>query len=205
MAESHQVKGECLRERRAVRCESSTCTRVRDECECAHSRTQVVLANNSLSRSATSRSARCLQKFASLRSSQSSLEYLLVVAITFVIILPATYLFYSYSKESSYEITDAQITKIGRTIVDSAESIFYSGQGSKTVLELNIPDNVDSAQIVDGREIVFNVTTNFGISEIVFFSSVNLTTTSSNCNANICNIPGLASSGLKKVKIERSE
>ena len=167
MEESHQAKGRCLRERRAVRCESSP-----------------------LARSATS------------RSSQSSLEYLLVVAITFVIILPATYLFYSYSKESSYEITDAQITKIGRTIVDSAESIFYSGQGSKTVLELNVPDNLDSAQIIDGREIVFNITTNFGISEIVFFSSVNLTTISSSCSANICNISGLASSGLKKVKLE---
>jgi len=133
-------------------------------------------------------------------SGQSSLEYLLVVAITFIIILPATYLFYSYSKESGYEITDAQMTNLGRSIVDAAESIFYSGQGSKTVLELNVPDNVDTAQIIDGREIVFNVTTSFGVSEIVFFSSVNLTTAS--CSGNICNISGLASSGLKKVKLE---
>ena len=135
-------------------------------------------------------------------SGQSSLEYLLVVAITFIVILPTTYLFYSYSKESGYEITDAQVTKLGRGIVDAAESIFYSGQGSKMVLELNVPDNVDTAQIIDGRELVFNVTTSFGVSEIVFFSSVNLTTAGSACNANICNISGLASSGLKKVKLE---
>lgn len=135
------------------------------------------------------------------RVAQSSLEYLLIVALTFAIIVPTTYLFYNYSKESSQEITDAQITKLGRSIVDSAESIFYSGQGSKTVLELNVPENVYSAQIVDGRELVFNVTTTFGISEIVFFSSVNMSTPS-NCNANICKIPGLANSGLKRVKIE---
>lgn len=134
--------------------------------------------------------------------SQSSLEYLLIVALTFAIIVPTTYLFYNYSKESSEEITDAQITKLGRSIVDAAESIFYSGQGSKTVLELNIPDNIDSALIIDGRELVFNMTTNFGVSEIVFFSSVNITTISSNCNANICMLPELARSGLKKVKIE---
>ena len=135
------------------------------------------------------------------RKSQSSLEYLLIVALTFAIIVPTTYLFYNYSKESSQEITDAQITKLGRSIVDSAESIFYSGQGSKTVLELNVPENVYSAQIIDGRELVFNVTTTFGISEIVFFSSVNMSTPSS-CNANVCTINGLGSSGLKKVKIE---
>lgn len=134
-------------------------------------------------------------------SGQSSLEYLLVVAITFIVILPATYLFYSYSKESGYEITDAQITRLGKTIVDTAESIFYSGQGSKTVLEVNVPDNIDTAQIIDGRELVFNVTTSFGVSEIVFFSSVSLTA-SGNCTANVCAIPGLANSGLKKVKIE---
>lgn len=133
---------------------------------------------------------------------QSSLEYLLIVAMTFAIIVPTTYLFYNYSRESSQEITDAQITKLGRSIVDSAESIFYSGQGSKTVLELNIPDSVDSALIIDGRELVFNVTTTFGVSEIVFFSSVNITTSSQNCNANICRIPELGSSGLKKVRIE---
>jgi len=135
------------------------------------------------------------------RKSQSSLEYLLVVALTFAIIVPITYLFYNYSKESSQEINDAQVTKLGRSIVDAAESIFYSGQGSKTTIELIIPDNVQSVVIIDNREIVFNTTTSFGVSEFVFFSSVNLTTNGS-CNANVCNVPGLANSGLKKVKIE---
>ncbi len=137
-----------------------------------------------------------------LVKSQSSLEYLLVVALTFAIIVPTTYLFYNYSKESSQEIIDAQITKLGTSIIDAAKTIFYSGQGSKTTLEINIPENVESAQIIDGRELVFNITTSFGTSEIVFFSSVNITTISSNCIVNTCKLPELASSGLKKVKIE---
>ena len=144
----------------------------------------------------------CLLNFASSRSSQSSLEYLLVVALTFAIIVPTTYLFYSYSKESSQEITDVQITKLGKSVVDTAETIFYSGEGSKAVLELNVPGNIGSALIIDGRELVFNVTTSFGTSEVVFFSSVNITTIGSDCSANICRIPELATSGLKKLKIE---
>ena len=135
-------------------------------------------------------------------SAQSSLEYLLIVALTFAIILPTTYLFYSYSKESSQEIEDAQTIKVGKSIVDSAESIFYSGQGSKTVIELNVPETVGSAVIIDGRELVFNITTMIGVSELVFFSSVNLTAASQYCTANTCSIPQLASSGLKKVKLE---
>src|SRR3989338_3781333 len=127
-------------------------------------------------------------EFTRLRSSQASLEYLLIVALTFAIIVPTAYLFYNYSKELGHEAIDAQMTQIGRSIIDTAEVIFYSGQSSKTVLDLNIPDNVGSAVIIDGREL-----------------AVNITTLSSNCDANICKIPELASSGFKKVKIETSK
>lgn len=127
---------------------------------------------------------------------------MLVIALTFAIIVPTSYLFYNYSRESGQELADAQITKLGRAITDAAESIFYSGQGSKTVLELNVPGNIGSALIIDGKELVFNVTAQFGVSEIVFFSSVNLTAPSPNCVANVCTIAGLQSSGLKKVRIE---
>ena len=130
---------------------------------------------------------------------QSSLEYLLVVALTFAIIVPATYLFYNYSKESNEQIIDSQITSIGRSIVDTAESISNSGKGSKTVLELNIPDKIDNAKIIDGRELVFSVRTGFGVSETVFFSSVTLTTAS--CSSGVCQLPELSSQGLKKIKL----
>lgn len=134
--------------------------------------------------------------------SQSALEYLLIVALTFAIIVPTAFLFYNYSKGSSQEIIDAQITKAGRSIIDTSESIFYSGLGSKTVLELNMPDKVTNALIIDGKELVFNITADFGVSEIVFFSPVNLITAPENCITNVCKLPELSSSGVKKVKIE---
>ena len=103
--------------------------------------------------------------------SQSSLEYLLVVAISLAIFVPTTYLFFNYSKDSSQDLSDAQLTEIGRTIIDTAESIYYTGEGSKTVLELSLPDNVRSAVIIDSKELVFNISSNFGISELVFISN----------------------------------
>lgn len=133
---------------------------------------------------------------------QSSLEYLLVVALTFVIIIPATYLFFAYSRDSSAEISDSQIIKLGRVLVDRAEIIFYSGQGSKTVLELNVPENIEGVSIIDGREIVFNISTNFGFSEVVFFSSVNLTSKESECSQNVCRLDELATAGFRKLKVE---
>jgi uncharacterized protein (UPF0333 family) len=133
---------------------------------------------------------------------QISLEYVLVVALTFAIIVPTTYLFYNYSRDSTTDIIDAQITKIGRGIIDSSEVIFYSGAGSRTTLELNIPEGVKAAYIIDGRELVFNVTTSAGNSEIVFFSAINITTTGSDCIANVCSVQGLAEKGFRRIRLD---
>lgn len=130
------------------------------------------------------------------------MEYLLIIALTFAIIVPTSYLFFSYSKESSQEISDAQITNMGRSIVDSAETIFYSGQGSRTILELSMPEGVNDVLIIDGKELVFNVTAPFGTSEIVFFSRVNMTTSGASCTLNVCKISGLAQEGFKKLRLE---
>lgn len=134
--------------------------------------------------------------------SQVSMEYLFIVALTFAIMIPAAYLFFNYSRGSTQEISDAQIIKLGRSVVDASETIFYSGQGSRTVLDLNIPKGISSVLIIDGKELVFNITTSFGVSEIVFFSAVNLTTIGGNCNANVCILPGFDVQGLKKLRIE---
>lgn len=134
--------------------------------------------------------------------SQSSLEYLLVVALTFIIIIPATYIFFTYSRESGNEIVDVQIIKLGTSVIDSAEFIFSSGHGSKTVLDLNVPEGIGNVYIIDGRELIFNMTTSIAPSEVVFFSPVNITTDPSNCDRSFCRLDLFADTGLKKVKIE---
>jgi len=133
---------------------------------------------------------------------QSSVEYLVIVALTFAIIVPAAYIFYNYSLESTNEIKDSQVLEIGRTVIDSAQAIYYSGQGSKTVVELRIPDNVYNVSILDGRELSFTLRTPFGLSDAVFFSKVNISGISSNCYANACLIPELTVPGTLKLKIE---
>ena len=131
---------------------------------------------------------------------QSALEYMMVIALTLGIIVPTTYLFYRYVSESGTQVIDSQINQIGRSILDTAETVYFSGEGSKIILELNMPKDVDDIYIIGNRELVFNVTTATGESETVFFSSVNIT--SSNCQGNICKLTELAGYGLNKIKIQ---
>ena len=140
--------------------------------------------------------------------SQSALEYLLVIALVLGIIVPTTYLLFRYSSESNAEIVDSRIIKIGRSIIDTAETVYFSGEGAKIVVELTMPEGVDDVHILSNRELVFSITTEIGETESVFFSSVNIPITandgtSAECiNNGNCDLSSIAGVGLKKIKIE---
>ena len=138
---------------------------------------------------------------------QSAMEYLMIVALTLGIIVPTTYLFFRYSSESTIEIIDAQINQVGRSIMDTAESVYFSGEGSRIVLELSMPKNVADINIVANRELVFDITSEIGETEAVFFSSsgISITSddTSDDCvNNGNCKLADITGPGLEKIKIE---
>src|SRR3989344_2055999 len=103
---------------------------------------------------------------------QSSMEYLLIIALTLGILVPTTYLFFSYSSEYNTEITDSQAVRLGRDIISTAESVYFSGEGSRIIMEANMPEDVTGISILGNRELVFNISSPFGPNEAVFFSSV---------------------------------
>lgn len=131
---------------------------------------------------------------------QAALEYLMVTAISLMVIVPTTYLFYSYSRASSQNLIYPQINDIGRTIISNSESVYFSGEYSKIVLDINIPDDINDVYIIDNRELVFETETDLGFNDLVFFSLVNITF--EDCTDSMCNLSSLANSGIKEIKLE---
>ena len=127
---------------------------------------------------------------------QSALEYLMIIALAMGIVVPITYMFFQYSSESNVQIIDVQVTQIGRNIIDTAESVYYSGEGSKIVLEINMPENVEDVYIIADRELVFKVITELGETEIVFFSDIDIIIAE---DGDLTDIAGV---GRKKVEIQ---
>ena len=128
------------------------------------------------------------------------MEYLIVVGLAFLVMVPTTYFFFNFSKESSEEVTFYQLEAIGRAIVDTSESLFYTGEGSKTILKISIPKGIEGASLIDGRELVFNVSSSAGYSEIIFISRVNLT--SGNSCKGVCVLEPLSAPGVLSIQIE---
>ncbi|MCH8004567.1 MAG: hypothetical protein IH934_08125 [Nanoarchaeota archaeon] len=128
---------------------------------------------------------------------QSAIEYLMIIALTLGLIVPTAYLFFRFSSESNVQIVDSQITQIGRSIIDTAQSVYFSGEGSKIILEVNMPKNVDDIYILANRELVFETTSEIGQSESVFFSSANIPITEGSGD-----LSSVAGSGLKRIRIQ---
>ena len=109
------------------------------------------------------------------KEAQISVEYLFVIGFTTLITIPLILIYYSFTGESNQEITSSQTLQIAKKVVDAAESVYYLGEPSQTILKVSIPDNVIAANLSGGYEVVFKMKTALGTSDIVQSSSVNIT------------------------------
>lgn len=106
--------------------------------------------------------------------SQVSVEYLLIIGFVAVITVPLIILYYRYTSDSSDEIIASQLSQIANKIADAAESVYFLGSPSQTTIKVYIPGQIAGAS-VDNKEVLFNITTRSGISQIIQVSSVKLT------------------------------
>lgn len=112
---------------------------------------------------------------------QVAMEYLMVIALVTILIIPASYIFYTYAQSSSERISAGQIEKMGNDIIDAAETIYYLGYPSRQDIDEQMPEGVYNIAIFTDwsseprvNELVFY--TKFGgkMSEKVYVSRVNI-------------------------------
>lgn len=110
------------------------------------------------------------------RKGQLSMEYLTLVGFVVVIIIPMTIIYITYSDQSEDQIVSNQVDSIAKKIGDTAETVYYLGEPSKTRIRTYFPQNIDNISIA-GREIVFYVRTKHGVDEVVISMPVNVSGT----------------------------
>ncbi len=105
---------------------------------------------------------------------QVSVEYLIIIGVSFAILIPGGYFFYNYSKSSNDATIRTQITQIGTAMITSAESIYGLSEGSLVTLDLRYPSNIRDIYILGGNELVIKYELSSGMNDAVFFSKVSL-------------------------------
>lgn len=120
---------------------------------------------------------------------QVSMELLIIISFVAVLSLAFILVFKMQSDSAQDQIITNQAQQIASRISDSAESVYYLGEPSKTTLKVYIPSKVENITL-GNREIVFFVRTRTGINEIVQYVPINISGS----------IP--AASGLRQIVIE---
>lgn len=107
------------------------------------------------------------------KNAQVSMEYVIIVGFILFITIPLILIFYEHTSSTNDQVITSQVDMIAKKVVDSAESVYYLGEPSKTRIKVYMPTNVEDV-IIDNYEIVFKVKTRSGITDISQPSSVNI-------------------------------
>jgi len=75
------------------------------------------------------------------------MEYLLVIALLFTLLIPGISIYYSYSQSSLIEISTAKVADIGNSVINNAENSYYLGQGSRITLDVTMPMGITNLTI----------------------------------------------------------
>ena len=94
--------------------------------------------------------------------SQVSLEYLILLSLIIVIIIPLVGLFYVYVSDS---IKIAQARNTVRKIADAVDFVSYGGPGTITYVYANFPDGINST-FVGNHTILLKLKTTSGVEDI---------------------------------------
>ncbi len=109
-----------------------------------------------------------------LIKAQIAMEYLLILGITLIMLLPIFVIVYTYTTISDDQISQRQALQIARKIVDTAETVYYFGEPTKTTLELEFPSNIKTAVVLP-HTVLFVMETPVGDTDIFSDSQINLT------------------------------
>lgn len=109
---------------------------------------------------------------------QISVEYLIVVGFVVAIVVGMLAIAFFYTNGIKDEIKINQIRDYAGNLVSTAETIFFAGEPSRTLIELYLPGGVQSIEILDD-EVVITATTSSGTNIIGFPSDVPLDPSSS--------------------------
>ncbi|MFP4523298.1 MAG: hypothetical protein ACOCQQ_01840 [Candidatus Nanoarchaeia archaeon] len=143
------------------------------------------------------------KKSSSQKKGQSSVEYIFVVALALLLIIPGTIIFFQYSQNSQKAIVSSQIYKIGNDLVGTGELMYSVGENSWQTIEINFPSSVQSVMVYEhsggGGEMVIRHGTDYPSDAVFFTHNALLNSTQDDCT-NGCFIP--INKGYTKVRIE---
>lgn len=107
------------------------------------------------------------------KRAQASIEYMIIIAFVTFAIMSVLGLAIFYSGQVRDDIKLNQIENFAIQLINSAESVFFAGEPSKTTVRLSLPSGISSVDVSD-EGLFFVVDVTGGQSKRLFESRVRL-------------------------------
>ncbi len=108
-----------------------------------------------------------------MKTAQISMEYLIVIGISLILLVPLGAIVNDYISYSKERISDQQIVEISRKIVDTARTVYFFGYPTKLKLKMYFPAGIESTEVMP-HGIVFVLRTTNTEHDYFQYSEVNL-------------------------------
>jgi len=99
------------------------------------------------------------------RTSQVSMEYLILLGFVIFVVSIILIISADYSADVKQSVALNQIDRIAKDIINSAESVYYFGEPSKTTVKIFIPERVKSVSLEENH-LIFKVQTASGLTDV---------------------------------------
>ena len=92
----------------------------------------------------------------SARAGQVSLEYLLVIGFSFVLLVPLMLLYLGTQADTREAIGHGQTTRVAETLRDAAERVYVAGAPARETVVVKIPEGIASVAL-DNTTILYTM------------------------------------------------
>lgn len=105
---------------------------------------------------------------------QAAIEYMMIISITLVIMIPLLFLVNSYMAEGKDELKVRALEDSVDSLAEVSDMVYFQGYPAKMTMNFYIPENVLVAE-ADENLIRVQVMTSSGNQDIISFTQANLT------------------------------
>lgn len=81
------------------------------------------------------------------KKSQSSLEFMMIFGIGFVIIIMLSGIFFTYFNSEKQSLDHKHLENIGNEIIMNVEKIYFLGNGNRVTINTNFPEGIQNITI----------------------------------------------------------
>lgn len=103
---------------------------------------------------------------------QVSFEYLMLLGLAMLLVVPSFYLFYIHTQESTEQITTSRMDRVGNELVKQAKTIYYTGRYAKTSIEFDMPTNVRRVNVTNDNELKVTIAIKGENHSLVYFAEI---------------------------------